>query len=682
MTEHLDNAVYASYAPASVGYTEKPVSIDYIVRPAKAMELLLDICAEDGNLSEVFSGKLTYGGWGFYNLSVTDAVLDGDVLTVKVAASSISQDFYDGKIPASVALEINDGNTEILSDFANLVPKQGLALAIDKSYNIPALRGSRLSLQFEYSSLDINNVTATIEDVKGFAEQPGLSIGSYVGNVSAWFGENDDISAMSFKVVLRDKATQETDFVEFTFDDVGEFKVNYTAGVDCLGGEVYVEPYLPQNGYAYGSVQMYLQNHSKAGPVAYSYFPLGSTTKVDVMFDNYTWVCETPGGVAGQYTVSPNEEVVYSITDQSDETKVYTTVMNSGEESRSFDVISKVSTADMKYTYTKGVKIVQKENGAPIDESLYYEDGYYELLQEAIPSYKYNDPLNVVILSEGYQKVDLLKGGKFARDAYSACAAFFAYEPFSSFQDRFNVYMVAYASEDSGPRVGSGQDGHNTYFGIYRNNDGGTYVNYTSSDKIVEVVQDVLGLKGSDFYRTIVIMLVNEDGLQLGSTNYPSQNVVSGADDPGDGYATFSVAMLSTMSMTFNYLIRHEACGHAFGRLGDEYDVNGNNVTKVEQKHSVGFYRNLATNLTYWNDFIAAEYGSDEVGYNEFNLSSGGSVYRSTANSIMNEFGIGSYYNAVSRQLIYERIIKQTEGYNAYSWDEFLEYDKKNRNNN
>ena len=35
-------------------------------------------------------------------------------------------------------------------------------------------------------------------------------------------------------------------------------------------------------------------------------------------------------------------------------------------------------------------------------------------------------------------------------------------------------------------------------------------------------------------------------------------------------------------------------------------------------------------------------------------------------------------FNAPSRQVIYERIIRQSEGAGAYSLDKFLEYDKRN----
>ena len=41
--------------------------------------------------------------------------------------------------------------------------------------------------------------------------------------------------------------------------------------------------------------------------------------------------------------------------------------------------------------------------------------------------------------------------------------------------------------------------------------------------------------------------------------------------------------------------------------------------------------------------------------------------------------GSTGVFNAPSRHAIYHRIITESEGANAYSWDKFLEYDQKNR---
>ena len=63
-----------------------------------------------------------------------------------------------------------------------------------------------------------------------------------------------------------------------------------------------------------------------------------------------------------------------------------------------------------------------------------------------------------------------------------------------------------------------------------------------------------------------------------------------------------------------------------------------------------------------------------EVAYDPY----GSGIYRST-----HEKGImwnnNGQFNAVSRHIIYQRIIRQTQGPDSYSWEAFLEYDNMNR---
>ena len=52
-------------------------------------------------------------------------------MTVSVNASEIPDSFYKGTSEVELALVISDGNTEIMSDFANLVPKAASLLVIN-----------------------------------------------------------------------------------------------------------------------------------------------------------------------------------------------------------------------------------------------------------------------------------------------------------------------------------------------------------------------------------------------------------------------------------------------------------------------------------------------------------------------------------------------------------------------
>lgn len=684
MTEYLDNAVYAPYGRASSGSVKKPITLDYIVRPAKAMDLLLDICSDKGNLSEVLSAKIDYQTGSLGDLTVRDAVLTDDVLTVTVDAGNVDGDFYDGDMPAAVALQISDGSTEIISDFANLIPKQGLVMNVYKSTDVPAIKGTTLAFQFDYSSFNIANVTGSVENVRGFKDKPTVNLNTYKGTVRATFADNDNMAAMGFSIVLKDSATGEEESVDFTFEDVGDMVIECPAGMFYVGGQVNVNVVMPQNNYQYKDPDIHLTNtwteveyyrkETQSGTP-------GGAPIVSVFTHKFEWAYETVYGNQGVYTVDPNVPQTAEVTNPDKEhfgdSEKITVTINTGENERSFNVNVEVQTNDpmeRAFTYYKTVTVTQSKNGTAIDESLYYHNNDYVVLQEATAACA--DYLNVVIVGDGYQKADLFKGGNFERHARSACGAFFGAAPFNHFRDRFNVYMMPFESEDAGPRH-EANNGHSTYFGTYYQAADNTWVNYSDEgkDRVISAVKNTLGLTGADYYRTIVIMLVNTD-ISLGSTNYPSQTTVSGVEDPGDGYASFGISILAAKVMNINSLVRHEAAGHAFGRLGDEYEVSWYTPALVEnERHNVGFYRNVATTKNYWKAFTDAGYGSDKVMYDPY----GNNLYRST-----HESGImwdnNGYFNAVSRHAIYERIIKQTEGYNAYSWEKFLEYDKRNIN--
>ncbi|MBQ8483842.1 MAG: hypothetical protein IJ504_06020 [Bacteroidales bacterium] len=676
LTEYLDNAVYAPYG---VGIYDRKIKekvvLDYKVRPAKAMELLLDVCAEEGNLSDALSAKIDYKDGNLGDLTVSDAVLEGDVLTVTVDAADIYDNFYAGGTPASMALEISDGNTAILSDFANLVPKEHLVLRVADNSNIPAMRGANMSFEIELGlTSPTAPLTATVEDVKGFSSTPSVSVNQYNGHIYLSFKEDDDPSEMSFKVVLSDG--NETDTVEFTFEDAGELIIDYTPMVDYVGGTAFVNPVLPQNGYAYKSPSMSIGNNDK---YIWYHDPLNKYD--DAYYSHYIWASESG---YGEFSVEPNESLIVQEKnpeykegeDQEGVPEFLDVEVNTGTEQRSFHVdITVVTATAPTYTYTKRVTITQKENGAPIDESMYYQDSDVVTLQEA--DQKYDTPLNVVIVSEGYQKKDLVKGGVFARNARSACDAFFGVEPYKSFRDRFNVYLMAFESEDEGISLQGGEQ-KDTYFKAYYQAVGNTYVNLPGGN--YDAVRDVLRNDerfndDAEYYRTIVIMLINTDADIGSNARFDSQIL----DSPlyGEMYCSMGLTMVPAKNMYLGNLVRHEAGGHSFGRLADEYeDKSYDKLDSGDNHHAQGWYRNVTIDKQAWNwdDFIDLP-GYEDIGYY---MPSGSNFWCPTETSIMKSNS--GTFNAVCRQIIYERIIKQTEGYNAYSWDEFLEYDKRNIN--
>ena len=309
----------------------------------------------------------------------------------------------------------------------------------------------------------------------------------------------------------------------------------------------------------------------------------------------------------------------------------------------------------------------------------YYKDGDVVMLNKATAGYT---PLNIVIVGDGYQQKDLREGGKFEKSARSAMNSFFAIEPFKSFKDRFDVYMVTYASRDEGTDITSSGITKDTYFSSVCAGGGNTLVtcNYQT---VLNAVTNSTGLSEANYglYRTVIILLVNTTE-QSGTCWYSKQGKDT-SGKIGDGIKSYAIAMLAADTMGASGLVKHEGGGHAFGRLADEYNWGGTaddakkQNLKNEQNNN-GFYWNVSSTTgsdSPWAHFIGrAGYG--DVGYFEGAWGCSTGLYRPTENSIMlNNQG---NFNAPSREIIYKRIVLQSEGAGSYSFDRFLEYDKRN----
>ena len=621
MSEYLDNAVYAYYANQSIGMLKMDINLHYMVRPAAAMSLLLDICKEEGNLSQVLSLLCDDRAGNFSIMNVKDAMLDGDILTVVVGADQFNGNFYDGRTKASLALQISDGNTDILSDFAHLVPKVGTILNISRTDNIPVLKGASFSMSYQYGADDYSKCQVSVQGT-GFSSSPTITANNGSGFISANFSESANLANMSITITLKYNG-EVADVKTLTFADGGSFVISTPSSVDYIGGEVAVN--VTSN--SFGSYNMQL---SGAGD----------------------WIYETSTGVSGRYTLN----------------------QNNGSQ-RSANVVVTITNGNI--SYSKSVTITQKAVDTDLTGSYYYNGEKLTLNQKTASC---ANALNIVILGDGYQKKDLLKGGKFERSARSAMDSFFGIEPFKSFKDRFNVYMVAYESTDEGVDIKASDINKNTYFDTYCEGGGNTAAYTANADKVVSVVKSVVGSSDAQYYRTIAIVLANTSE-QAGSCGYAYRERYNNTSTLGESYASFSICVLAANSTGTNGLVKHEAGGHGFGRLADEYYSGGAitsvKINELKDWHDKGWYRNVCTDRSKWDDLRSYGYGDEEAGYHEGAWTFATGIYRPSAGGMMqNNSGV---FNAPSRQIIYERIIRQTEGASAYSISKFIEYDKKNK---
>lgn len=289
-------------------------------------------------------------------------------------------------------------------------------------------------------------------------------------------------------------------------------------------------------------------------------------------------------------------------------------------------------------------------------------------------------PINIFILGDGYQTKDLQEKGKFQRSATSAMNTIFAYEPYKSFQERFDVFMITYASEDEGTSVENEGIVKNTrYSTVCRSNSTLVTCNYS------QVLSDIraAGHTDNEIYKSMIIVLINTD-MQSGTCWQGPEGKTTDPAISGDGYQSKSIAMVpANNAFATSGLIIHEAGGHAYGRLADEYTSTSGNTfdghTGLQNSHNQGFYWNVSPytdSRCPWYKFTQLDaYKSAGVGFFESAYLYQYGIYRSEDTSIMiNNTG---KFNAISRWMIYRRIRMQSEGGGNEDtiFDDFLDYD-------
>lgn len=282
--------------------------------------------------------------------------------------------------------------------------------------------------------------------------------------------------------------------------------------------------------------------------------------------------------------------------------------------------------------------------------------------------------IDIVLMGDGYSDRQIADG-TYQTDMENLYNNLFTEEPYKSFKDYFNVYYVNVVSATEGYEYGNtaleGFFGDGTLAGG-SDNAAFTYALKAISEERMNEALLIVAMN-SDNYAGTCYMYQPEMGSDYGSG--PS---VSYFPRGGD-------------AETFAQLLHHEACGHGFAKLADEYAYEENgaisaddvNLTK-EQQYNWGWWKNVdfTNDLSQirWSKFINdSRYANEGLGAYEGGLTYWTGVWRPTENSIM-RYNTGGF-NAPSREAIYYRIHKLAYGADwQYDYDKFVEWDAINRN--
>ena len=281
--------------------------------------------------------------------------------------------------------------------------------------------------------------------------------------------------------------------------------------------------------------------------------------------------------------------------------------------------------------------------------------------------------INVVLMGDAYSDRQIADG-TYGADMKYIYDNLFTEEPYKSFKEYFNVYSVNVVSATEGyDHDGSALGG---YFG------GGTLVG-GNDKKCFEYAVKAIGEQNMD--ETLVVVAMNSDNY-AGTCYmyYPSST--NGTYGSGTSVAYFPKG---GDKETFARLLHHEACGHGFAKLADEYAyesmgaVPSDYVSQTQtQQNNWGWCKNVDfTNdlsAVRWSRFISdSRYADEGLGAFEGGLTYWSGVWRFTENSIM-RCNTGGF-NTPSREAIYYRIHKLAYGDSwEYDYEDFVKYDEVN----
>lgn len=279
--------------------------------------------------------------------------------------------------------------------------------------------------------------------------------------------------------------------------------------------------------------------------------------------------------------------------------------------------------------------------------------------------------INLVFLGDGFNAADI-SAGEYMKTMQEQMERFFDIEPYRTYRDYFNVYTAIAVSPESG--IGTVNTIRYTRFETTYTGGVGLRGDY---DAIFEYAMRMPTVDESNLNQTLIVMTPN-------STDY------GGICQMWDDGSAIAFCPLSDYGYPLDSrgVIQHEAGGHGFGKLGDEYIYHNEFIDfcgctccphqdALMAGQALGWYQNLSLtgkmNEVPWAHLIFDERYSDVVDIFEGGYMHNRGVYRSEANSCMNNDI--PYYSTISREAIVKRIMEYAG--EEYSFEKFVENDKR-----
>ncbi len=296
----------------------------------------------------------------------------------------------------------------------------------------------------------------------------------------------------------------------------------------------------------------------------------------------------------------------------------------------------------------------------------YSADGQVTLLQNATEG----AGIDIVLLGDGYSD-RLIADGTYAWAMDYMMESFFSEEPYKSHRGMFNVWSIGVVSPNdlfawkSSTALSCRLDGATTRIeGNHR-----ACMGYAR-----KVIPD------DRMDDATIIVTVNDPTWHGTCYMYPPDTM----NNPGGGLSV-SYQSLGENPKEWRQLVHHEANGHGFAKLADEYwlddsaTISSDDIDHYKKMFDFGWFANVDLTsdpgqVKWWRMLVDSRFSSQGLGIYEGGLVWGRGVWRPTKNSIM-RYNTGGF-NAPSREAIYHRIHKLAYGPAwEYDYETFAAWD-------
>ncbi len=275
----------------------------------------------------------------------------------------------------------------------------------------------------------------------------------------------------------------------------------------------------------------------------------------------------------------------------------------------------------------------------------------------------------IVIMGDGFVDKEIADGS-YSRTMNQTMEHLFSEEPIKSLREYFNVYQVTAVSKRN---IFDGTS--STVFGTVPDHQ--TMGIDVDASQVMKYVKKVEGI---DSIHALAVVIMNLN-INKGVTY-----MMASKKKTDYSYAIALCPVIDSLkSEMFRSVLVHEAVGHGFAKLADEYvrstegsatDEDIKHLKELQTKY--GWYLNVDSEKdstkVLWTKFIYdSEFANEKIGTYEGGYTFYKGIYRPSEESMMRSNN--APFNAPSRQAIYNRVMKLGLDKTA-TYEEFVAFDK------